>query len=221
VDRYTPQLPVISTLTGKRAEALDADYWLRQLVAPVAFTAAVREARRAGANIFIELGGSNGLTTCGKLIAARDGIDHVWCALVAKSPDGELSTADPLATLLDVGLEVRLPKADSLPGERGNPDRLLPRYVGNRRPHWLPIASGSPAERDPKIVIRASDAVVANHLVDGIAAVPFCWLVEQVARALAGRRDDALQFGRASASSIIQAGRRRGMPTESVDGIGR
>ncbi|MBR0654352.1 type I polyketide synthase [Plastoroseomonas arctica] len=52
------RLPLISTVSGTliEGEALDAHYWWRNLRAPVRFDAAIAEATRQGARIFVEIG---------------------------------------------------------------------------------------------------------------------------------------------------------------------
>ncbi len=93
-----PRIPIISTLTGERADLGSAEYWQRQVREPVRFADAVRVLGEAGVRRLIELGPDGSLcagaaNTLPDLVAvpvARAGFPEEWSVLRAL---GELHVA--------------------------------------------------------------------------------------------------------------------------------
>ena len=153
------EIPVISTLTGRRlaAEALSSpDYWARQLLSPVRFAEALDQALDE-ASLFLELGPAGGLANClPQVVSARAG-RSAWpaAALLATARKAGEPGAEARAFLSGLGdiwlaggaVDWRAFDSDFLPRRR----LALPGYPFRRERHWpedaasdpLPAASGT------------------------------------------------------------------------------
>nr|WP_269476411.1 type I polyketide synthase [Phytohabitans suffuscus] len=193
----TPNLPLVSTVTGARASAaqLGADYWVRQVREPVRFADAVTTLRAEGVTSVLELGA-----------------DAVLCAMVAEGmPDGLAlpalragrDDADAVTEAL-AALHVRGSGPDwaAYFAGRGAGRVDLPTYPFQRTEYWLrtPPGAGRSALAHPILtgavdmagaggavltgtVSRFGQPWLADHRVLGATLVPGTAFLELAIRA--------------------------------------
>ncbi|MFI1016072.1 SDR family NAD(P)-dependent oxidoreductase [Streptomyces sp. NPDC020965] len=139
---HSPQVPMISTVTGTRVTAADIgspEYWVRNVRQPVRFADAVRH---SGATAFLEIGPAAALT--GAVAETRpDAL--ALPALRADRPEaGQLLTS--LGRLFTHGTEVDWRQSFDGYGPRRVP---LPSYAFRRSRHWLGIRRDGEPAREP------------------------------------------------------------------------
>ncbi|MGW3017910.1 type I polyketide synthase, partial [Streptomyces longwoodensis] len=138
---HQPDLPVVSTVTGRTAtadELTSAAYWTGQIRGTVRFHDAVRELRARGATVFVEIGPDAVLTPLVR--AALDGEAPAAAVPLLRAGRDECETfALGLATARVHGAP--LDAATFFPGGRRAD---LPTYAFQRERYWLP--SGAPAD---------------------------------------------------------------------------
>ncbi|MGW0871131.1 type I polyketide synthase [Streptomyces sp. NPDC002740] len=136
-----PLLPVVSDLTGARAEVGElgtADYWTDHVRSPVRFLDVVKELRASGATRFVELGPDGILTAMTGDVLADDPADTAAPTVLTSV----LRTGRPEAVTLLTALGHL--HADGVPvdwaavfeGLHPRPAEL-PTYAFERRRHWL------------------------------------------------------------------------------------
>jgi acyl transferase domain-containing protein len=135
----------VSTVTGKVAkwrEIADVDYWVRQLMAPVDFQAAVRTLHRRGKHVFVEIGPAGTLTALARRCVPA--ADHVWLTSLRRADgDTDRTVLDALAKGYVAGLRVDWSGFHS--GRQARPV-TLPTYAFARTRYWLPV--GRPTTAD-------------------------------------------------------------------------
>lgn len=144
---HAPQVPIMSTLTGRRLtdqEATDPRYWARHLRETVRFSAAVREAQAAYDPMFLEIGPRGTLST---LVRQHQHAGQTPVAIpsLADAPEHERATlALAHGHLWTIGLDAVAPAANPATGRRRV---ALPTYPFERRRCWLEAAA--PAQHVP------------------------------------------------------------------------
>lgn len=139
IDLAPPQLDVISTLTGEpltAEQAIDPEYWVRQLREPVRFHAALKRAHSAEPNVFLECGpGIAGSTFAGQTFADDEAVS------VAASFGRQSDEHDEVHALLHAAgrLWVHGVKLDWRALHEGESRRRipLPTYRFERTRYWL------------------------------------------------------------------------------------
>ncbi|MFJ9818697.1 SDR family NAD(P)-dependent oxidoreductase [Streptomyces sp. NPDC101151] len=130
-----------STVTGARldADALDAEYWYRNLREPVRLQAAVQALAEDGHRVFVEASPHPVLTT-----PIQDTLDGTGAIVQGTLRRGDGSLRRLLLSLAE--LHVRGVALDWRPVFEGTGARTveLPTYAFRRTPHWI---SGDPARR--------------------------------------------------------------------------
>ena len=159
-----PRVPIVSTVTGERADGpvFDAAYWARNLRQPVRFAEAARTLLDMGATVFVELSPhallSVALQQNGQ--AADREVSVVACGR-RDEPDAAAATS-ALASLWVAGVAPDWPRLA--------PDRAwhvpLPLYPWQRERHWTDVAELRPAGQRtrPGGVVEKPDATMLSWL---------------------------------------------------------
>ncbi|MFE3170332.1 SDR family NAD(P)-dependent oxidoreductase [Amycolatopsis sp. NPDC059235] len=150
----TPELPVVSTVTGEPIESFDADYWVRNIRNPVRFGDAVRTLESQGVTRFFELGAD------GPLTALLPDAPLAVAALRRDVPE-DVAIAEAIGALHADGVSLDW-AAVLAPRAAGFAD--LPTYPFQRERYWL---SASDEAGD----LSATGLEAAGHPLLG-AAVP-------------------------------------------------
>ncbi|MFJ8827885.1 type I polyketide synthase [Streptomyces sp. NPDC102467] len=146
-----PELPVISSVTGKPATEMDsATYWVRQVRAPVRFADALAGLQDAGATRFLEVGPSAALTPM-----VRECLPDSGTVTASQRPDRPSTTSliTALSELHVSGTTVDFAAAHPAAGAVD-----LPTYAFRRDRYWLDaVAATSPAEDRFWSAVQAQD----------------------------------------------------------------
>ncbi len=193
----------VSTVTGAvlPGEALDADYWWRNIREPVLFSQAVAAAAKRGARIFVEVGPSAILLShVGDTLADQEASVATIAVLDRKDTPGD---AFARATIAALARGVAMATPALLGGDPG-PAMALPSYPWQRKVSRLPespesLAFLTPAPHHPLVGARyavdelewhgqidtALVPALADHVVDGHILLPgsaFAEMILAVAR---------------------------------------
>ncbi|WP_224278900.1 type I polyketide synthase [Streptomyces sp. LS1784] len=145
-----PDLPIVSTVTGRLAgaELMTPAYWTGQLRSAVRFAAAVGTLRERGTDTFVELGPDGSLTALVRQVSDDAGggdrtDDHRALAVSRRDRPGAATAVGVAAALHTAGVPV-----DWAAFFDGTAARhiTLPTYAFQRKRHWLPaLAAPAPA----------------------------------------------------------------------------
>ncbi|WP_405818765.1 amino acid adenylation domain-containing protein [Streptomyces sp. NBC_01390] len=188
--RYrAPKTDIVSTVTGEPVspgEMETADYWVRQITAPVRFAPAVRAAHGLGVRAFVELGPKPTLVGFGR--ACLPDAELLWLpSLTLRNPEAVLGSFRALhlagAPVDWAGFEAPFPR-------RRVP---LPAYAFQRERHWIGSrpagAPEQPADAEPapafELVWEPLDPAEENGAQDPVPVC--CYLLVGAADGLAGR----------------------------------
>ncbi|MGW4880401.1 SDR family NAD(P)-dependent oxidoreductase [Streptomyces sp. NPDC004262] len=178
----TPDLPVISSLTGAALDVTGLDwpeFWARHTRGTVRFADAVATACADGARTFLELGPDGTLSAMGPGSAPED-VAFISAMAGAERPDlRSLHTA--VARVHTRGVPVDWTRFHDGSGARRVP---LPTYPFQRRRHWLTgvTATGGATPAAPALT-AAPETTTASRPASGLAARPAAER-EQAVRAL-------------------------------------
>jgi acyl transferase domain-containing protein/NADPH:quinone reductase-like Zn-dependent oxidoreductase/NADP-dependent 3-hydroxy acid dehydrogenase YdfG/acyl carrier protein len=204
VSAAPPRMGLVSNLTGQLAGPGygSPQYWVEHVRQPVRFADGVRAAESSGADVFVEVGPSGGLTAAVEQSLTAEPAASV-VTLAKDRPEAE-SLLAALGQLFTGGVDVDWPAA--LGGGR----RVdLPTYGFARQRFWLPLWAvgsvdargvglmradhpllGAVVERPDSggVVLTGSFSVgdspwLADHVVDGVVLFPGAGFVELVLRA--------------------------------------
>ncbi|WP_242705309.1 type I polyketide synthase [Streptomyces griseocarneus] len=146
---HAPQLPIVSNVTGKLADADEIrtpDYWVRHIRQAVRFADGVRYLHTEGVTKFIELGPDSVLTAMTRLCLADEAGTRTSVALpvLRGGRDEAASAIEALATAHVHGVAV---DRDRVFAQWGGTRVDLPTYAFQREQFW-PVAPGvgSPAD---------------------------------------------------------------------------
>ena len=231
------RLPLISTVTGAKiaGDALDAEYWWRNLREPVRFDAAIAEATRAGARLFLEIGPNPVLQSYirDSARAAAEGIASLP-SMRRRDPG-----RDPFPAIADrataLGADPRA--ARTFAGATTN--RALPLTAFARRATSFPVtvesARLSRPQRDHPLLGDVSapgqwqrmldteqDAWLADHRLLGEAVLPAAAIAEMALAAAATAHPDATVLELCNLAILravpLEAGRARELRSALADG---
>jgi phthiocerol/phenolphthiocerol synthesis type-I polyketide synthase C len=195
IDSQAPAGLLVSSVTGEEvaAGALDAEYWWRNVRAPVQFAAALDRVIAGGARVLLEIGPQPVLQSF-----LRDGLqraDRQGRALptLSRQPAG----LDPFAAIAGAchAAGADITGAPALAGPRNLRD--LPRYPWQRRP-FRPqrtvegVDLASPVREHPLLGFRdqlapftwtadlstATEPWLADHVVDGVPVLPAAAMID-------------------------------------------
>ncbi|MBS4730477.1 SDR family NAD(P)-dependent oxidoreductase [Mycobacterium sp. SM1] len=132
-----PAIPIVSNVSGQLAgdDYGSADYWTRHIRQTVRFADSVAVARSAGANCFLEVGPSSGLTA--SIAAALPGVDVVAISALRKDQPEPIALTRALAQGFVAGVGVNWRAVLPGGGLVG-----LPTYAFERRRFWLSAERG-------------------------------------------------------------------------------
>ncbi|MEU0584609.1 SDR family NAD(P)-dependent oxidoreductase [Streptomyces sp. NPDC006132] len=203
VDFRPPRIPVVSTVTGRPAQAADLcspEYWTRHARLPVRFADAVHRLAADGVSAFLELGPGPVLTAavadCLPGAATNGSLLAVATRGGAYEPETLLSA---VARLHVAGAAVDRKAVYARPGAR----RVdLPTYAFQRQRYWLdePLPAPDAPDAQPLLgpafpvpdtgrtvltglLSRAAHPWLADHVVAGRVIVPATVFVELAVRA--------------------------------------
>jgi myxalamid-type polyketide synthase MxaC len=150
------KLPFVSSVTGTAlpGASLDASYWLRNMVEPVRFAAAVDSLRVSGANIFLEIGPHPVLSSLIQQTLEASGGAAATLGSLRRDGDDRAALLTGLAGLYARGVT---PTWRQLyPGKA--PRVALPTYPWQRQRFWLDVKPFTAAPRH-----GLSDEPVSEH----------------------------------------------------------
>ncbi|MFF6816300.1 SDR family NAD(P)-dependent oxidoreductase, partial [Streptomyces sp. NPDC012403] len=227
VSYAAPQIPVVSNLTGRPAEAAeltDPEYWVQQVRNAVRFADGVAYVRSAGARTFLELGPDSVLTalvhetpapeagTDGD--TARDAVSAHEIAATSVLRTGRGESEALLSALALAHVRSRPADWSALPLPAPRPDLDLPTYAFQRRRYWLDGTAGAPADATGLGLVAAGHPLLgATVRLAGTGAVMLTGRISLQAQpwlrdhAVAGT---VLLPGAAFADLVVHAGDRAG-----------
>lgn len=105
----TPTLPLISTVTGQAVHSGEMlrEHLVNSVFDPVRFSTAIDSARKAGARVFIQIGGGNALLSSLRRCLSDDNHTHI-VASSASSPDEATSFLRMIAQVTVLGVDPEL-----------------------------------------------------------------------------------------------------------------
>lgn len=140
VELHKPQLPILSNVTGSwltEAEAVDAEYWVRQLCAPVQLSDQISTLCHEGEAVLLEVGPSRKLSAMLRRHPAFK--NHSPIIPVMPSEQGKIgehaALLEAIGQLWQQGGRATWAKVDALSG--GGHAVPLPAYPFERQRHWL------------------------------------------------------------------------------------
>jgi len=204
------QIAIVSTVTGTLDDGsfATADYWARQITAPVDFAAAASELQALGANTLLEIG--PGTTLVG--LARECGKWQAVAPSLRKGRSDWYQLLETLGTLFVAGVDADGRAAGRT--DRRRPVQVpLPTYPFQRQRHWFKQVRDSDAPLEPgshpllgrplrnallgeeaslfERRLRASDpAYLAGHRVHGRVVMPGAGFVEMAFAGYALRHGD-------------------------------
>ena len=189
-----PNIPVISTVTGRPQTEFGADYWWRNLRYPVRYQQAVDFALQSGADTFVELGPHRTLSSMTASCAAAAGHDILTVSTLYRQWDDFDAVACAAGELYVNGVDLDWPLLhEQVPGDLKLP--LLPwrhqrvwqepeEVVYDLRPSsWHPLLGQREASPVPiwsNELSLASCPVLAEHRINGISVFPAAAYIEMM-----------------------------------------
>jgi acyl transferase domain-containing protein/NADPH-dependent curcumin reductase CurA/short-subunit dehydrogenase len=175
VPRQTMQIPMISTVTGRRtsSEDLDADYWARNVRQPVLFEDAIRTAAAMGGEIFLEIGPHPVLLDSIADCLEPETSSGILIGSMRREADESESVLSALGKLYVAGC----PVAWDAVYPRQAPSVKLPTYPFQRQRIWLEVPGHNPsAERRPMAINQIRSPGLANEVFEfqvGLKSMPY------------------------------------------------
>lgn len=187
-----PTVSLISNLTGKVVESVDADYWRRHLREPVRFHDGVAAIANESVEIFLEVGPGATLSSLARRCLGKNGA--AWLTSIQSASSDWSNLLGSLRTAVALGAPFDGAGFDNEYARR----RIdLPNYPFERRRHWFQRADISPAMRESssptgrRLPLPIEDAIfefalgrestplVKDHCVQGAVVVPGVWYLCQ------------------------------------------
>jgi acyl transferase domain-containing protein/NADPH-dependent curcumin reductase CurA/short-subunit dehydrogenase len=157
------QVPMISTVTGRRtaSEDLDADYWARNVRQPVVFADAIRTAAAMGGEIFLEIGPHPVL-----LDSIADCLEpNIRPGMLIASMRREADESEAVLSALGKLYVAGCPVAWEAVYPKHAPAVKLPIYPYQRQRIWLEVPGHKPsAERRPMAINQIRSPGLANEV---------------------------------------------------------
>src|SRR5690606_6836889 len=157
-----PEIPFYSTVTGGRPGDLDAAYWYANMRQTVRFEPVIRDLRRRGHQVFVEVSPHPLLTT--GVLETLEGTSPVVTGTLRRGENGRRAFLTSLARLYADGVAVDW--APVFPGAR--PVRL-PAYAFQHERYWLNSAGRSAGPAEPEPARQKSDELTGPA---ALAALP-------------------------------------------------
>ena len=203
------QIPIVSNVTGKPVQRMDAEYWLKQVTKPVLFSAGIEYLRTERCDIVLEVGPSSTLTAMTKQAMGREA-----CLLLHSLQKGQSdwrSLSHVLSKLYLMGVTEPVERISARYGKR----IWLPTYPFERQKCWSQdrgSETGNAVNQKAETVhltkhsveypyfdrcvaqegnlavfekiLRSSDMVMQDHTVKGQYIIPGVTWLEMTATAL-------------------------------------
>ena len=139
VERNAPTIPIISTVTGdllSETEAIDPDYWTKQLRQPVLFANAIQKVMAQPGQVFLEVGPSKNLSSAAQQHAQKEQQHTVIDSLghVKKREPALEAMLTALGKLWMAGVAVDW---DAFYAEQKRGRVALPTYPFERERYWI------------------------------------------------------------------------------------
>jgi len=173
--REPMQVPMISTVTGRRtaSEDLDANYWARNVRQPVVFEDAIRTAAAMGGEIFLEIGPHPVLLDSIADCLEADISPGMLIASMRREADESEAVLSALGKLYVAGC----PVAWEAVYPKHAPAVKLPIYPYQRQRIWLGVPGHKPsAERQPMAINQIRSPGLANEVFEfevGLESMPY------------------------------------------------
>ncbi|MEM6716986.1 MAG: polyketide synthase dehydratase domain-containing protein, partial [Cyanobacteria bacterium P01_C01_bin.147] len=147
VNYASPQMELISNVTGQVIDVANADYWVNHVRQPVQFATGMQTLANRGYNTFIELGAKPILLAMGRMCVPD--LEALW--LPSLRPDADWQTLfHSLGELYAAGASINWQAVDqTTPGQRV----ALPTYPFQRQRYWVDI---EPTQLSPNPPISPS-----------------------------------------------------------------
>nr|WP_309235542.1 thioester reductase domain-containing protein [Streptomyces sp. TRM64462] len=148
LDYRAPEIPVVSTLTGRLATGDDlrgADYWARQVRHAVRYADAVTTLAEQGVTAFVEIGPDGVLTALARDVLAADGrtaAGSIALALQRRRRDEPRALVEGVAELRHAGVAVDWEAFFAGSGARRVP---LPTYAFQHQRYWVDAPTSADA----------------------------------------------------------------------------
>ncbi len=144
VSYHSPQIPLISNLTGQQigANEIDAEYWCQHLRQTVKFADGLQTLEGLGINIFLEVGPKPTLIGIGQQCLGASN-DFMWLSSLRPKNEDWVQMLNSLAQLAVNGVEIDWVGFDRDYDRQRIP---LPTYPFQRKSYWIDDA---PAETTP------------------------------------------------------------------------
>ncbi|MBB4689031.1 acyl transferase domain-containing protein/acyl carrier protein [Amycolatopsis jiangsuensis] len=194
-----PRIPIVSTVTGARAEDLSsAEYWVRQVREGVRFRDAIVYTMAEGVSRFLELGPDTTLTAMAESCVDERPEGLVLAALLHKEQDEAMAALTGVAQLHVSGVDVDWAAVYEPTGAR---PVAVPTYPFQRQRYWLESTASSPGQEGHPLLGTAvhlagtggilfsgrisvgSQPWLADHVVGGSILFPGTGFVEMAIRA--------------------------------------
>ena len=134
-----PAIPYISSLTGtwvRPDEATDPDFWVKQLIIPVRFSAGIRELQKNPASTYLEVGPGNTLTTLVQQHYRPKNPKGIFVSL-PQGPHTKSQAAGMADTLGQLWLLGCTIDADGFYSHESRLRVALPTYPFERKRYWI------------------------------------------------------------------------------------
>ncbi|WP_341739433.1 alpha/beta fold hydrolase [Microcoleus sp. CAWBG640] len=151
-----PQIPLISTVTGEPAPAIEIgcpEYWCNQILQPVKFEIAIKTASTLKIDIFLEIGSHSTLINMGRRCLPET--TTIWLSSLQKERSNWQQLLATLKTLYVHGVDLDWAAFDQDYSRRRV---LLPTYPFQRQRYWIEPVARVVATEQP-ISLRATDSV--------------------------------------------------------------
>ncbi|NNH73588.1 type I polyketide synthase [Nocardia uniformis] len=195
----TPELPIVSTVTGASAGAsvTDPEYWVQQVRATVRFAPAIDTLRADGVRRFVEVGPDAVLTAMTRECLGENTDLAAAPSTVALARRSSEEVGQFVAALAQIQVTgARVDWRSTFAG-RGTAPNTLPKYAFQRRRYWLNSDHGAAADISDHPILtgvlglagsdewlftgRLSAAThpwIADHMTYGVVVLPSATLIE-------------------------------------------
>jgi len=172
-----PVITLISTAERSTIEHAEKEYWANQYLNPVNLKSAAQHAHELGVDTFIEFGDSSDLSECLQKFYATRQAGYACVPLITRVENNAVSTVDALASMINLGLPVRLARSSR---SMQCQEEILPPYPFRQRRFWIEPTSKVADEKSCFKVVDRSDPGIRDHKINDISSAPFSWLIDTV-----------------------------------------
>lgn len=150
IQYHTPQIAIISNVSGTAAKTFNADYWVQHVRQPVRFQEGIQALYASGSRVFLEIGPKPTLIGMGKRIITENNVH--WLASLDSSNDWE-TLLNSLGKLYTLGVPVNWKNFEATYTRR---KVRLPHTPYQRQRYWINEQGGS-TRRKSYILASSAD----------------------------------------------------------------